>query len=184
MEDTYSMSIYWSNEDDAFIALSPEFPGLSAFGPSREEAVREAGEALAAMSESLLEDGETLPEPRLLPQHSGQLRIRIPKSLHTRLSLEAERQGISLNMLMAGFLEQGHARNDALQAMRGEMEAMKRLLHSIRSDLAALKDNRQETEHAFSAGAAMGANLVFTSLEVQASYKPITQPIPHVYLRR
>jgi hypothetical protein len=50
------------------------------------------------------EDGCPLPEPRKLPEFSGQLRIRIPKSLHEELSRSAEREGISLNTYIVTLL--------------------------------------------------------------------------------
>jgi antitoxin HicB len=37
-------------------------------------------------------------------EHSGQLRLRLPVDLHNALALEAERQGVSLNMLLATLL--------------------------------------------------------------------------------
>lgn len=183
MENKYSMSIFWSEEDDSFIALSPDFPGLSAFGGSREDAAREAGEALAAMVDSLRDGKEVLPEPRLLPRHSGQLRIRIPKSLHTRLSLEAERQGVSLNTLIAGLLEQGQVRNEMLHPLRAEMEEIKDMVRDARSELAALKASQKKVEDAFSFAMNSGSTHVFKPLEVQASYTPVKQPMPRVVFR-
>jgi hypothetical protein len=37
----YSMSVFWSAEDDAFIAACPELHGISAFGANPEEAAKE-----------------------------------------------------------------------------------------------------------------------------------------------
>lgn len=184
MEDRYSISIFWSEEDDAYIALSPDFPGLSAFGSLPEEAAREAADVLAAMAESLREEGAQLPKPRFLPRHSGQLRIRIPKTLHMRLALEAERQGVSLNTLMTCFLEQGETRSDALQTIQAEMNDVKTMLQSVRSEIKALKDAQGKAEDAFSVGASMGATLAYKTLELQASYGPTNQPVSNVFLRR
>ncbi|MBQ7608352.1 MAG: type II toxin-antitoxin system HicB family antitoxin [Desulfovibrionaceae bacterium] len=103
----YSLSIFWSDEDDAFVALSPEFPGMSAAGDNREEALKEAQYAMDTMEDMAKKNGDTLPCERKLPDHSGQFRIRIPRSLHTALALEAERQGVSLNSLVQMLLTQG-----------------------------------------------------------------------------
>lgn len=35
----YEINLYWSNEDDAFIAEVPELPGCAADGPTRQEAL-------------------------------------------------------------------------------------------------------------------------------------------------
>lgn len=44
-------------------------------------------------------DGQTVTfeEARELAEYSGKLNIRIPKSLHRQLSLDAQRDGVSLN---------------------------------------------------------------------------------------
>lgn len=64
MQTKYAIHIFWSDEDEGFIALCDEFPGLSAFGESREEALAEAQVALDAMIETYYESGLPLPHPR------------------------------------------------------------------------------------------------------------------------
>ena len=49
--DKYSINIMWTDEDEGYIATIPEFPGLSAFGESPEEAIGEAKIALAGFIE-------------------------------------------------------------------------------------------------------------------------------------
>lgn len=63
MTNKYAIQIFWSDEDDGFIAICPEFPGLSAFGLSREEALNEAEVALDSMIKSYISNGVSLPEP-------------------------------------------------------------------------------------------------------------------------
>ena len=77
---------------------------MSAFGDDREEALKEAMYAMQTMEDMAKEHGDGIPEARRLPEHSGQFRVRIPRSLHTALSLEAERQGVSLNSLVQIYL--------------------------------------------------------------------------------
>ncbi len=104
MNSGYSLSIFWSEDDRGFIALVPEFPGLSAFGETRDEAAREAEIALAGMIASYKEDGEQLPVPKKLPQYSGQFRLRVAPSLHKAAVLEAQRENISLNAFVGTAL--------------------------------------------------------------------------------
>lgn len=66
MIDKYSFTIQWSVEDDDFIARCPEFPGLSAFGSTRAEALAEGEIALGGFIESMKELGDPLPPPQLL----------------------------------------------------------------------------------------------------------------------
>lgn len=82
--DNYSIKIVWSDEDEAYIALIPEFEGLSAFGDDWIEAAEEAKDALNGFIQVYKEDGKRLPESEKLKPYSGQLRIRIPKTLRDK----------------------------------------------------------------------------------------------------
>jgi predicted RNase H-like HicB family nuclease len=62
----YSFTIQWSGDDEGFIARCPEFPGLSAFGDSPNEALAEAQIALQLMVETYQESGYELPEPGVI----------------------------------------------------------------------------------------------------------------------
>lgn len=64
MSNKYTIQIFWSLEDEAFVAVCQEFPGLSAFGETREEALKEAQIALDLMIETYREKGIRLPEPQ------------------------------------------------------------------------------------------------------------------------
>ena len=48
----YLVEVFWSDEDEGYIAAVPDLPGCSAFGKTPEEAVREIGAA-----------GDPVPEP-------------------------------------------------------------------------------------------------------------------------
>ncbi len=43
----YEIIIYWSNEDQVFLAEAPELPGCIAHGNSYEEALRSVRDAMA-----------------------------------------------------------------------------------------------------------------------------------------
>jgi antitoxin HicB len=105
----YSTSIFWSDEDDCFVAVCPELPGLSGLGASREEAAAELSTVLELVMETFAEDGEPLPPAAVKPAASGQFRLRIPRSLHAQLTNRAELEGVSLNTLAVTFLAQGVA---------------------------------------------------------------------------
>ena len=106
--DNYSINVTWSVEDDCFVATIPEFSGLSAFGATRDEAVAEAQIALEGFIEIYGENGIPLPELSTLPTYSGQFRLRIPKTLHSELSLEARKNGCSLNSYISSLLSGRH----------------------------------------------------------------------------
>lgn len=100
----YSVNILWSEEDKGFIATVPEFPGLSAFGETYEEALKETQAVLDGYISVLSEDGENLPEPNTVNNYSGQIRIRMPRELHRQLAIESARQNMSLNSYMVSLL--------------------------------------------------------------------------------
>lgn len=96
----YGLNLVWSEEDEAFLATSLEFPGLSAFGETIDEALAEGKIALELMIEEYTETGLPLPAPRQQPAYSGQFRVRLPKTLHRQAAELAEREGVSLNQFV------------------------------------------------------------------------------------
>jgi len=50
--------------------------------------------------------GDAIPKPSSPARSSGQFRVRMPKSLHARLVAQAEREGVSLNVLMVAAAAQ------------------------------------------------------------------------------
>jgi len=60
----YETIIYWSNEDQAFIVDVPELPGCMAHGPTPNEALANAQEAMALWLDTASEFGDPIPEPR------------------------------------------------------------------------------------------------------------------------
>lgn len=105
--EKYSLKVFYSEDDEGYIATCPEFEGLSAFGETRTEALEEATIALKGFIETYAEEQRELPAPYKEKEFSGQLRIRLPKSLHARLSHKAKEEGVSLNMLLVQCIESG-----------------------------------------------------------------------------
>jgi len=103
----YSYSVRWSDEDEAFIALCPEFPGLSAFGDSAPEALAQIQAAVELAVETHRAEGWPLPEVQAMPQHSGQFRLRMPRTLHGELAARADAEGVSLNALAVSYIARG-----------------------------------------------------------------------------
>ncbi len=60
----YKTIIYWSDEDQAFIADVPELPGCMAHGASQDEALSNAKEAIQLWLDTAREFGDTIPEPK------------------------------------------------------------------------------------------------------------------------
>ncbi len=54
-------------------------------------------EAMEGWIETKLENGFPVPMPLGADNYSGKFVLRLPKSLHARLAVEATREGVSLN---------------------------------------------------------------------------------------
>ncbi len=61
---SHAVLIYWSAEDDAFIAEVPELPGCAADGATYQEAIANAEVAVREWIETAQELGRPVPEPR------------------------------------------------------------------------------------------------------------------------
>ncbi len=110
----YRINLAWSDEDEGYVATIPEFPNLSAFGETPEKALTEVRTGAELMLEVLKEDGEQPPEPKKSIKYSGQTRLRLPKSLHRDLAIEAEREGVSLNTLIISKMSEYLGRKNQL----------------------------------------------------------------------
>ena len=95
----YTTIIEPINDESGFYYLGRimEFDGCMADGETKEEAIQSLNEAMALWIETKLENGFALPEPMQEAKATGKFTLRLPKSLHQRLALEASREGVSLN---------------------------------------------------------------------------------------
>lgn len=60
----YEVIIYWSAEDEAFIAEVPELPGCAADGPTPQNALGNVEVVAREWIETARELGRAIPEPR------------------------------------------------------------------------------------------------------------------------
>ena len=60
----YEIIIYWSNEDQVFVAEVPELPGCMAHGSTQESALAHANEAIQLWLDTAREFGHPVPEPK------------------------------------------------------------------------------------------------------------------------
>jgi predicted RNase H-like HicB family nuclease len=60
----YGVIIYWSEEDQAFVAEVPELPGCGAHGPTKEAALASAQQAIRLWIDTATEFGDPIPEPK------------------------------------------------------------------------------------------------------------------------
>ena len=60
----YEIILYWSDEEEAFIAEVPELPGCAADGPTRQEALAAVEIVISEWIETARELGRPVPESK------------------------------------------------------------------------------------------------------------------------
>ena len=60
----HEIILYWSNEDEAFIAEAPELPGCMAHGDDQETALENVKDAMQFWIESLENSADRFPNPK------------------------------------------------------------------------------------------------------------------------
>lgn len=74
-----------------------ELDGCQSTGDTFEEAYKNIKEAMEGWIKAKLDGGFEVPLPIGYDDFSGKFLIRIPKSLHYKLTVEAKKEGVSLN---------------------------------------------------------------------------------------
>lgn len=64
MIDKYEIILYWSAEDNAFVAEVPELPGCTAHGDSQESALANVKQAMQLWLDTASEFGDPIPQPK------------------------------------------------------------------------------------------------------------------------
>ena len=69
--DRYTIVVFWSNEDEAWVADVPDLKSCSAFGNTPEAAVAEVRVAMEAWLAAAREAGTPIPPPNFQPHHEA-----------------------------------------------------------------------------------------------------------------
>ena len=108
--------IVLERHDDAdatyWVARVAELPHCLITGDTAEEALKEIEEVKLEWIKSNLEDGLPIPEPTQ-HKYSGQVRLRIPPSLHQHLVRLASVEDVSLNQYMVSALSRAAGYGEA-----------------------------------------------------------------------
>jgi predicted RNase H-like HicB family nuclease len=99
MELPYHIVIQHLNDESGsyYFATVKEFDGCMSHGETYNAAFKNIQKAMEGWIETKLENGFQVPSPIIDSQYSGKFVLRIPKSLHANLAMEAEQEGVSLN---------------------------------------------------------------------------------------
>jgi len=64
MEKKYEIIIFWSSEDNAYVAEVPELPGCMADGNTYQEALANAEQIIDEWIETAIKLGRSIPQPK------------------------------------------------------------------------------------------------------------------------
>ena len=99
MKLPYNYIIQQINDESGeyYYAHVLEMDGCQSTGNTFKEAYDNLKDAMRGWIETKLDEGYDVPLPVKYNEFSGKFMVRIPKSLHYRLSIEAQQEGVSLN---------------------------------------------------------------------------------------
>ncbi|MDR1212194.1 MAG: type II toxin-antitoxin system HicB family antitoxin [Spirochaetaceae bacterium] len=80
-----------------YYATVLEFDGCMSDGTTYQEAFENIQDAMKGWIETKIENGFPVPPPIIKEKYSGKFIVRLPKTLHARLAIEAEKEGVSLH---------------------------------------------------------------------------------------
>lgn len=108
----YKIEIAKLSEEDGggFLATVPTLPGCMSDGETQEEALTNVQDAIECWIETAEEIGKEIPHSDVYKSendYSGKLSLRIPKSLHKKVSERADVEECSINQLIMMYVSMG-----------------------------------------------------------------------------
>lgn len=103
----YGYRVIWSEEDQEFVGLCAEFPGLSWLAKDQISALQGITDLVADSMKDMEQNGETIPVPFCLRNYSGHFVVRTTPEMHRHLALAACEAGVSLNRYVNSVLSGG-----------------------------------------------------------------------------
>jgi antitoxin HicB len=94
-------------EGTGYLIEFPDVPLCMSDGATVEEAIVNGRDALKCCLLTMKEFGDPIPKPGSSGVASGQFRLRVPKTVHARLTSRAEQEGVSLNTLVTAMIAEG-----------------------------------------------------------------------------
>ncbi len=98
--DRYTYRVFWSDEDEEYVALCAEFGLLSHLDDTPEKALTGIRDLVAHAVQLNREEDIPVPEPLATRRYSGTITLRIPPETHRALAMDAAEAGVSMNRLV------------------------------------------------------------------------------------
>ena len=88
-------------EGGGYLVEYPDIPGCMSDGETVEEAIANGREALRDCIDVFKESGRKVSKPSI---EAAQWRQRLPRTLYSRLTKQAENEGVSINSLVTAMI--------------------------------------------------------------------------------
>jgi predicted RNase H-like HicB family nuclease len=98
--------------DGQYTAEIIEFPNCAASGNDVVDALAKLEQVASDWIAAALEQGQSIPDPMDNAEYSGRLVLRMPRGLHRRAALLAEREGASLNQFIVTCVAEANNNTD------------------------------------------------------------------------
>lgn len=102
--DRYTYRVFWSDEDNEYVATVAEMPSISWLEPTQTGALEGLRKVVGDVIADMEANNEPIPAPFRDRHYSGKFLVRIPPELHCQLAIEAAEEHVSLNRLVASRL--------------------------------------------------------------------------------
>lgn len=104
-EHRYRMLIHYDGEKSCYVGRAPELAQCQAEGATAEEVLAALDEEISAQIANIRESGGRVPVPVDLEDHSGEVTLRISKSLHRELRWLAALEELTEEQLAGEILQ-------------------------------------------------------------------------------
>ena len=108
-----------AEDGGGYLITFPDLPGCMSDGETEAEAVENGRDAFIAVVSALTDIGRDIPAPSFSPDDaaapgaSGKFVVRVPKSIHAKLTTRAKTEGVSLNTLVLTMIAEGLGRRES-----------------------------------------------------------------------
>jgi antitoxin HicB len=118
---------FYPEEEGGYTVEIKDLPGCMSQGETLEEALEMIQDAKDLWVTVNMELGKVIPLPSTDDEYSGKFVVRLPVSLHRRLAVAAEREGVSLNTHIVSVLSE----RISLETVLTEIENLRHLVSTL-----------------------------------------------------
>ena len=99
----YFVRVFWSQEDECYVAEVPELKGCSGLGKSPEAAFEEAQRSIQGWLAVAQKNGVPIPKP-MAYEKVTRLNLRLPSDVVRQVKMAAVEHGLSINQYVMKLL--------------------------------------------------------------------------------